>query len=106
MTIRDEVSQSIAREGGRPMTAERFNWSEPCADPADPRQWQAWRLRRIREGQRQRRAGLRRIDYQDVSPEAAAVIDGQCGPFAGGDYSSVLNRIVVEWAVTKRLLPE
>lgn len=61
-------------------------------------EWQASRLARIREGQRWHRQRKRRIDYQDVSDEAAAIIDGQCGPFAGGDYSSVLNRIVVEWA--------
>lgn len=48
--------------------------------------------------QRERRARLRRIDYQDVSEEAAGIIDSECGPFPGGDYSSVLNRIVTEWA--------
>jgi len=55
------------------------------------------RRRRVLQTQRERRSRLRRIDYQDVSDEAAVIIDGECGPFSGGDYSSVLNRIVVEW---------
>lgn len=58
----------------------------------------AWRRERARDGQRYRRGKLRRIDYQNVSADAAAVIDAHTGPFAGGDYSTVLNRIVVEWA--------
>ena len=48
--------------------------------------------------QRKRRAKLRRIDYADVSPQAAAIIDGLRTSGTGGDLSSILNEIVVEWA--------
>ena len=65
----------------------------------------AWRRQRARDGQRYRRGNLRRIDYQDVSSEAATVIDGLAGPFAGGDFSSILNRIVVEWAAYRNKVP-
>ena len=47
--------------------------------------------------QRKRRAKLRRIDYADVSPQAAAIIDGLGTSGTGGDLSSILNEIVVEW---------
>jgi hypothetical protein len=40
---------------------------------------------------------MRRIDYY-VSPEAAEIIDRLRAPSAGGDASSILNRIVTEWA--------
>lgn len=60
-----------------------------------------WIRERRREQQRERRAGLIRIDYCDVSPEAAAIIDGlrRAGP--GGDASSIINRIVIEWAASQ-----
>jgi hypothetical protein len=48
--------------------------------------------------QRKRRAKLRRIDYADVSPQAVAIIDGLRTSGTGGDLSSILNEIVVEWA--------
>ena len=40
---------------------------------------------------------MRRIDYYP-SNEAAALIDRLRTRFAGGDASSILNRIVAEWA--------
>lgn len=61
-------------------------------------EWRSWRRTRKLEGQRCRRSTLRRIDYQDVSAEAARVIDSLRTRRAGGDYSSILNRIVAEWA--------
>lgn len=60
-------------------------------------EWRAWRRNRALEQQRDRRSKLRRIDYQDVSDDAAKVIDRECSSCAGGDYSSVLNQIVIEW---------
>ena len=33
------------------------------------------------------------------APDAAAIIDGLRTPGVGGDISSILNKIVVEWAV-------
>lgn len=63
---------------------------------------EAWKRRRILEGQRFRRQFLRRIEYHP-SKEAAAIIDGEAGPFADGTYSAVIDRIVCEWAAE---LPE
>lgn len=60
-----------------------------------------WIRERRREQQRERRAGLIRIDYADVSPEAAEIIDGLRRDAAGGDASSILNRIVTEWAAKR-----
>ena len=48
--------------------------------------------------QRARRASLIRIDYADVSPEAAEIIASLRQKRVGGDHSSILNRIVTEWA--------
>lgn len=56
-----------------------------------------WSRRRILEAQRHRRAQLRRIDYY-VSDDAAQIIDAQRRPGVGGDASSILDRIVLEWA--------
>lgn len=72
----------------------------------DRAEWRRWRRERSLMHQRERRARMRRIDYQDVSDEAAAIIDSECGSFPGGDYSSVLNRIVTEWAEFSDGVPE
>jgi hypothetical protein len=58
---------------------------------------EAWSRRRILEAQRYRRARLRRIDYY-VSDKAAKIIDAQRHQGPGGDASSILDRIVGEWA--------
>jgi hypothetical protein len=63
----------------------------------DHTQWQAWRRARILEGLRWRRKRMWSIDYYR-SEEAAAVIDRFRRRHAGGDASSILNRIVAEWA--------
>ncbi len=75
----------------------------PVETPADFAAWQAWRKARIREGQRQRRQRLRRIDYYP-GPEAAAIIDAQCFRAAGADYSSVIDRLIL--ASVRKQLPE
>jgi hypothetical protein len=64
-----------------------------------------WRRRRILEQQRYRRSRERRIDYY-VSPEANRIIDSLRAPKVGRDASSILNRIVVDWARHKLQLPE
>jgi hypothetical protein len=74
----------------QPGTPIRTEW--------DWREWQEWRKESILVAQRKRRAKLRRIDYADVSPQAAAIIDGLRTSGTGGDLSSILNEIVVEWA--------
>jgi hypothetical protein len=70
----------------------------PVISEQDHLEWDAWRRESILAAQRHLRVGLRRIDYADVAPEAAAIIDGLPTRSAGGDFSSILNRIVVEWA--------
>jgi hypothetical protein len=55
------------------------------------------RRTRILALQSARRSRLRRIDYY-VDEAAEAIIDKLRAPGIGGDASSILNRIVVEWA--------
>ena len=64
---------------------------------ADVAQWKVWRTERKRQQQRDRRARYPRIDYYPDN-EADALIRSLSGPFVGGDFSSVINRIVAEWA--------
>jgi hypothetical protein len=66
----------------------------PLLNEADYHQWQAWRKQRILEGQRARRAHLRRIDYYP-SREAAKVIDASASHRNGTDYASVIDRLVL-----------
>ena len=49
--------------------------------------------------QRVRRHRLRRIDYYP-DEAATAIIEKLRVPRVGGDASSILNRIVAEWAAT------
>jgi hypothetical protein len=90
-----------AGAGARRMngSTERVAWQpgQPVATAQDHAEWQAWRRARIREGQRWRRSRVRRTDYYP-SEEAAAVIDRLRTRSAGGDASSILNRIIAEWA--------
>ena len=76
----------------------RFGFpGRPVLTPEDHAAWERWKRERKREQQRERRAKLRRIDYY-VSPEAAEIIDRLTRPVVGADHSSVLDRIVAEWA--------
>jgi hypothetical protein len=63
--------------------------------------WQAWRKQRRREQQRERRARFARIDYYP-DERAAMLIEAMTEQRLGGDLSSVINRIVGEWADAKR----
>jgi hypothetical protein len=78
---------------------ERAAWQpgRPVITAQDHAEWQAWRRARILEQQRERRKQMRRIDYYP-SEEAAAVVDRFRIPRVGGDASSILNRIIAEWA--------
>jgi len=69
----------------------------PVRTAQDTAEWQEWRKASKRQAQRARRATYPRIDYYP-DPESNALIRSLSGPFVGGDYSSVINRIVVEWA--------
>jgi hypothetical protein len=55
------------------------------------------RRNRILALQSARRSRLRRIDYY-ADEAAEAIIDKLRAPGIGGDASSILNRIVAEWA--------
>jgi len=68
----------------------------PALTEKDHADWQAWRRERILRLQRERRRSLRRIDYYP-SRAAAAVIDGMRTRCAGGDVSTIIDRIVTEW---------
>jgi hypothetical protein len=57
----------------------------------------------VLELQRARRASMRRIDYY-VSDRAASVIDSLLAQSVGGDASSILDRIVLEWAARSGIL--
>jgi len=70
---------------------------QPVVTAEDHAEWQHWRRFRILEGQRDRRAKMRRIDYY-ASPKSNAVIDSMRSKQVGGDASSILNRIVADWA--------
>jgi hypothetical protein len=68
----------------------------PVITAQDRAEWQTWRRKRVLELQRERRRGMRRIDYYP-SEMAAAMIDESLTRGVGGDASSILNRIVTEW---------
>lgn len=68
----------------------------------DVAEWEAWKRARKLEQQRQRRRALARIDYYP-SKEAMTAIAARIGPFAGGDYSSVIDDLVL---VATGVLPE
>ena len=70
---------------------------QPVWTAADVADWKVWRAERKRQQQRDRRARYPRIDYYPNN-EANALIRSLSGPCVGGDFSSVINRIVAEWA--------
>ena len=80
-------------------SATECEWTpgRPVVTQDDHAAWERSKRDRKREQQRQRRATLRRIDYYP-SAEAAKIIDEHARPIAYCDYSSVLNRIIAEWA--------
>ena len=80
--------------GGLSMT---WQPGRPVVTAQDHADWQAWRKDRKRQQQRERRATNPRIDYYP-SDEAHAIIGALMRPQAGHDLSSVINRIVTEWA--------
>lgn len=69
----------------------------PVVTVQDEADWQVWRRARILEQQRARRRRYRRIDYYP-SDAADEIIDNLRTRREGGDASSILNRIITEWA--------
>lgn len=70
---------------------------KPVITEQDHIAWQAWKKHSILEAQRARRARYPRIDYYP-SEEALEIIRTLTGDYVGGDKSSVINRIIQEWA--------
>ena len=87
------------------MRAARWQPGMPVITAQDRAEWMAWRHDRALTLQRGRRKRLRRIDYYP-SEQATALIEHLRTPRCGGDASSILNRIVSEWAACQRSIPE
>jgi hypothetical protein len=78
----------------------KMTWQpgHPIRTKQDIAEWQAWKRNSKLAAQRQRRAANRRIDYYP-SDEAGAVIDSLTNhQYAGGDYSSVIDRLILSEA--------
>ncbi|MBB6186192.1 hypothetical protein [Rhodanobacter sp. MP7CTX1] len=69
----------------------------PVLTASDYAQWQAWCKARKLEQQRERRRKYPRIDYYP-SKAAQAAIDTRAGCFAGGNYSAVIDALVLAGA--------
>lgn len=69
---------------------------KPVLTAQDHAAWHAWRKARKLQQQRDRRAGLRRIDYH-ASPDAAAALDSLWRSQSGFDYSRIIDSIVADW---------
>jgi len=76
----------------------------PVLTEQDIAEWREWRRVRKRDAQQWRRARYPRIDFYP-DELACEVIGSESGPFVGGTYSSVINRIVAEWAEQNGVLP-
>lgn len=79
------------------MNMNQWKPGKPVITEDDRAEWQAWKKRSILEAQRARRAMYPRIDYYP-SKAALEVIRANTSAYVGGDYSSVINRIVQEWS--------
>lgn len=99
MPVTIYLQQAERMSDEMPEAPNRTRWCPglPIRSEQDEAEWQAWRRERILQLQRERRASLRRIDYYP-SPAASEIIDRLRTHVAGGDASSILNRIVAEWA--------
>lgn len=68
---------------------------QPVLTATDEAAWMSWKKARKLEQQRERRQRYPRIDYYP-SKEARAAIECLCYQGEGGDYSSVIDRLVLE----------
>ena len=67
---------------------------QPVMTATDEVEWEAWKRARKLEQQRERRKAHPRIDYYP-SKEARAVIESLAHRHVGGDYSSVIDSLVL-----------
>ena len=75
---------------------------KPVRTQQDLSECQAWKRERKLAAQRRRRTANRRIDYYP-SEEAAAVIDNLTDHgYAGGDYSSIINALILTAAAKEQ----
>lgn len=68
---------------------------QPVQTASDHADWQAWRKARKLEQQRERRRRHGRIDYYP-SEAARAAINANLAPRVGGDFSSVIDRLILQ----------
>jgi len=66
----------------------------PILTSSDHADWQAWRKARKLAQQRERRRKRPRIDYYP-SKAARSVLDSLTGCFVGGDFSTVIDALVL-----------
>ena len=88
--------QNLSGSGSAMSANECVEGWNPAAETHE-----SWKRRRASYLQRERRARLRRIDFYG-EPDACAVIDRLRRPSVGGDASSIINRIILEWAENRR----
>lgn len=74
---------------------------QPVVSDDDRIAWEGWRRDRKRQQQRERRARNPRIDYYPDA-HALATINQLRRPWTGGDLSSVISKIINEWAAWHR----
>ena len=67
---------------------------QPVVTASDQAEWRAWRKASKLKAQRDRRAKSRRIDYYP-DPVALGVIEQRAHRCVGGDYSSVIDALVI-----------
>ena len=70
---------------------------QPVVTAGDVADWKAWRRARKADAQRWRRKHSRRIDYYP-GEDAQRIIDARTFPAAGGDYSGVIDALVLAGA--------
>jgi len=70
---------------------------QPILSASDDAEWRAWRKARKLEQQRERRRRYPRIDYYP-SGAARAVIMANAGNHPGGDFSTVIDRLILSGA--------
>jgi hypothetical protein len=75
----------------------RWKPGQPVVTDADEREWRAWRKSSKLAAQRERRERSRRIDYYPCE-EAQLAIDARTSRSVGGDYSSVIDALILKSA--------
>lgn len=76
-----------------------MSWApgQPVVAAEDREAWRRWRRERKLQQQRERRARMVRIDFY-ADKDVAEIVGALRTRYAGGDISSILNRIVRAWA--------